>query len=118
ATATIEPFASWTISRLSSILACSNPAAESKTEPGADLDHPRRLDRGRQARGGAGDRELLDLERHVQQVVGVHDRREAVRADRERFLQPRVERAREREPRAAVAERAHSLGALVESRQD
>src|SRR5260370_246353 len=82
----------------------------------AELDHARRLDCGRQPRRGARHWELFDLETLVEQVVRVQDRRHAARADREPFLQPRIDGHRKGETRAAVAEGAHRFEALIESR--
>src|SRR5580765_7865516 len=80
-------------------------ASERDSDP--ELYHSRRLDGGGQSRRGAGDGELLDFERLVEQVVSVEDRGQAVRAEAEAFLQPRVDGHRKRESRPAVAEGAH-----------
>src|ERR1043165_4349935 len=64
-----------------------------------DLDDARRLDGGGQSRGRAGDRELFDFERLVEDIVGVDDRGQAARADREAFLQPRIDGHRSEERR-------------------
>src|SRR4051812_1587498 len=82
------------------------------------MERARRLAGGLQARRRAGDGDLLDLEILVEQVVGVDDEVGAAAAEREAFLQTRVDGHLEREARAAVAERAHGFGTLVETREN
>jgi len=67
---------------------------------------------------GPDNRDFLDLEILVEQVVGVDDQIRAAAADGEAFLDARIDRHLEGEAVRPCAERAHRLGALVQARKN
>src|SRR5688572_11360012 len=87
-------------------------------ESDADLNDARRLNGGRQPRYGAGDGELLDLKRLIEEVVGVDERTDTPAADAESLLEPRVDRHRKRKSRLAVGKGTDRLRALIQALHD
>src|SRR3954451_14451925 len=77
---------------------------ESKPQTGDDRAW--RLQRGRRAERRTGYDVLGHFVAEVRQIVHVNDRRHLAAADRERLLEPDIDRAHEGERRAAVRVRA------------
>jgi hypothetical protein len=68
--------------------------------------------------GGAGDGELFDFVREVEQVVRVDDGGHAATAGTQGLLEPGVQRPRECEPGLSVREGADRFRTLIQSLHD